>query len=128
MTAKTKTRGGALIVVALVVSALVVISQYGSKSKNKKDEEQPVTLSVLFTPEKRVTFVHVTVTLDGAVIVNSDKVKESPWHTEVLVRRGQTVTLTAAQTVPAKLSCAVNGDVQETRDLSGLVVCKYRRP
>ncbi len=125
MATKTKSGGGTLfLAVALIVGAGFFYS-LGSGKPGKED--RGVALLVRFEPEKRLTSVDVHVTVNGSVVFNHVKTKNSPWSEVVPLSKGQTVVLTATQEVPSRLSCAVYGVVQETRDIPGAVVCMYTR-
>lgn len=126
MATKTKTSaGGALfLVAALIVGAGFLYN--GLIKRTPSDDGRTVLFTVVFEPTKRVTFVDIIILVNG-VAFQTDKTKESPWDSAVPLKKGQIATLKATQTVSAKLSCAVNGDVQETRDRPGTVTCIHKR-
>lgn len=129
MSSKTKSgigAGGALAVFVAVVLGAGFL--YGLVKKNPSDDRSSVLFTVTFDPSgaKRVTKVEIVVLLNGAQI-EQDSTKTSPWTKLVPVRRGQTATVIARQTVPSKLSCAVNGEVQESTVFTNPVVCTHKR-
>jgi hypothetical protein len=123
--AKTKTSAGGMLVmfVALIVGAGFL---YGLVKRTDSNEASSAALSVIFEPKDRTTSVDIIVSIDGVVSI-STKTRTSPWNKLVPLRRGQTITLVATQSVPAKLSCAINGQVQETRAFPGSVTCIHKR-
>ena len=122
---KTKTSaGGTLVVfVALIVGAGFL---YGLVKRTDSNEASSAALSVTFEPKNRTTSVDIVVSIDG-IAAPPVKTRTSPWNKLVPLRRGQTITLVATQSVPAKLSCAINGQVQETRAFPGSVTCIHKR-
>lgn len=122
---KTKTTGlGTLFLVGTVLVGAGFF--YGLIKPKLTDDRVGVTFSVMFTPRQNRSFVNIKIVVDG-VTHTEDKTIRSPWSRLVLVSRGQTAVLTATQTVSDKLSCAVDGDVQERRDFPGSVVCTHKR-
>lgn len=125
MGTKTKSSAGGML--ALMVAVIVVAGFfYGVVKRDSSDERGAVIFTVTFQPDHRALWVEMLVTVDGALL-EQDRTRKSPWKTLVRLKKGQTATVTAHQTVSAKLSCAVNGEVQETRELPGLVTCKHTR-
>ena len=113
----------------LTVAVVVVVGLgffYGLVRNTLSDDSAGVTLSVMFEPKDRVLAVEISVKIDG-VVDPLERTKRSPWTRVVILRKGQTVTLTATQSVPAKLSCAVNGEAQETKAFPGTVTCIHKR-
>ena len=125
MTTATKKSGSGLLAIwfmAIVGAGFL----YGVIKNTKSDERSGVLFTVTFEPAQRVTFVDIVVLLDG-VAYKAHKTKKTPWDIVVQMKRGQTATLKATQSVPAPLSCAVNGQVQETRAFPGTVTCIHKR-
>lgn len=128
----TKTKSGMGSKLAAFVAVIVIGGFFYGWSKNltpdKPKDELAVSLSVIFEPKSRTLPVIIIATLDKAIVVNEDRVTKSPWKTEILMRRGQTITLTASQTVAARLSCAINGMILDTTSGPDWVTCRYKRP
>jgi len=121
---KTGAPGRTLVLVTAVIVGLGFF--YGLSKRDLSDDASGVVLSVIFEPVQRVGFVNIGISVDG-VPRPLEQVKKSPWERVVVLKKGQTVTLTAVQNVSAKLSCAVNGQVQETRTFPGSVICTHKR-
>lgn len=125
MGTKTKSSAGGMI--ALMVAVIVGAGFfYGLAKRAPSDERGAVVFTVTFEPAHRALWVEMLVTVDGALL-ETDRTRKSPWKTIVRLQKGQTATVTALQEVSAKLSCEVNGEVQETRETPGLVMCKHTR-
>lgn len=125
MATKTKTGVGTVlfVAVALVVGAGFL---YGLVKRAPSDERSGVVFTVTFEPAKRVLPVDIVILVNG-LPVKTDKMRETPWKAIVQIKRGQTATLIATQESSSRLSCAVNGEVQESRILPGKVVCTHKR-
>lgn len=123
----TKTGSSAGSKLAMFVALVVVAGfGYGLVKREPSDERSGVLFTVAFEPAQRVTFIEIVVFVD-VVAVETDRTKKTPWDTVVQLRRGETATIKATQSVPSKLSCAVNGEVQETREFPGSVTCTHKR-
>lgn len=125
MATKTKTGAGTIlfVAVALVVGAGFL---YGLVKRTPSDERSGVVFTVTFEPVKRLQAVNIVVLVNG-LQVQVDSTRNSPWRTTVTLKRRQIATLIATQESSSRLSCAVNGEVQESRVLPGKVVCTHKR-
>jgi hypothetical protein len=124
---KTKTSaGGALATAVALVVALGFA--YGLVKKGRSDgKNDKVVFTVTFgteNPGRR--FVDIVILVDNAPHT-ADKTILSPWTRVLKLHPGQTAVLTATQSASNKLSCAVNGEIQETRMFPGSVVCTHKR-
>lgn len=125
MATGTKSSAGSKL--AGFVALIVLLGfGYGLVKRIPSDERSGALFSVVFESKTRVIAVNIVILVDG-VLVHSAKPRKSPWEQLVLLNRGQTAVLTAEQKIPARLSCAVNGEVQEIREFPGIVTCAYRR-
>lgn len=131
MATQTKTgisAGGLLgLFITVVVGAGVLygLGQRSVDNPKKDNKDQVVVMTVTFEPPKRLTFVYISVVVNAVLVVNNEKTKTSPWVRSFTVKKGQNITLTAAQEVSSRLTCLVNGTVQEFTDHPGSVVCIY---
>ncbi len=124
MATKTKSGGGTLALFLAVVLGAGFF--YGLAKRDQSDERSGVVFSVVFEPKERITFVDIVIFVDD-IPGKPTQVRKSPWEQLVTLRRGQTARLTATQSVSAKLSCAANGQIQETRTFPGTVTCTHKR-
>jgi hypothetical protein len=99
---------------------------YGLTKHNFSDDSSAVTVSVHFVAHQNSKFIKIVVSVDDVPSPTVETIK-SPWTKVVPLKKGQTVKVVATQTTATKLSCAVNGDVQETTTFPGSVTCIHKR-
>lgn len=112
----------ALILVALFGAAAITVSVKGTPHKTQipsdDDLHENITLSVLFTPQRRTRTVNVQAHVEGVRVVpplggpEFLPLQQGPWNQVVRVPKGAQVSLYAFQDEaprPGNLDCVISG-------------------
>lgn len=126
-----------IVIVALISSAALVVSVKDQPWKvrlpSEDDLHENVTLSVLFTPQRRLQPVQIQANVEGVPLFDTINRYVSPWNITVRVPKGSSVSLYANQTeapAPGNLDCIITdstGSVTGYRNDAGPVRCFLRK-
>lgn len=132
----------ALFLVALFGAAALIVSVKGTPHKvelppvptNASDNEEIVTLSVVFTPTPRKHPIAIRASVEGVQVVDMLWLK-SPYNQPIRIPKGARVLLSATQEEQGQLDCIImttsgvsKPDGTNNRAGIGSVRCYHNRP
>jgi hypothetical protein len=117
-------------VVSLAVLAVVLVFGYsaiGPKIDTKQQDSSAIHLSVKFEPATLKKPVHITVFVDGVLLISTQPT-QSPWNRDIAAERTALVMLRAVSFEGTELDCLItrpgSKGAFDSRLGPGLVVCQ----
>lgn len=130
--------GSSLLLITVLGIAALIVSVKGTPFRTEvppaTDNEEIITLSVVFKPSPRSHPIAIRASVEGVQVVDRIQLK-SPYNEALRIPKGARVTLSATQEEQGQLDCVImtpkgvaQPDGASGRPGIGAVRCYYNRP